>query len=296
MGCDDGVFAISSELAERCHRYRTRRTGRRQELDEGPVRVVAGLRGASQQDAPVGGDPHGAGLVDAAEVVGRDAVRAERGVEYASRGVANQRHVVAPGGVGVAAEQDLAVGRDHHLGRLFGAAEVGGGDAVTAAERGVHIPGGSQAGHRPVAAGVAADDDLAVRLQVHALQPVVGRGPQVEHVDAVAAEARVERSGRRVAGDEEVVGPRRVRPAGHEDLAVVLDVDGGDELATAAGVVDHLAAGTESRVQCAVRRVDPGQCQVPAVRARRVHPAADEDLAVGLERSRVAPVVVGGVE
>ncbi len=227
--------------------------------------------------------------------MGRDAVATpETGVEDAGRRVASQREVLVPGSVGVSAEQDLAVGRDDHLGRLFGAAEVGDGNAVAATERGVHGPGGRQAGYRPVVAGVSADDDLPVGLQVHAVQVV--DSPHVEDVDAVAAEARVQCAGRRVAGDEEVVGPGRVRGAGHEDLAVVLDVDGGDELAAAAGVVYHLAAGTEARVQRAVRRVHPGQCQVPAVRTRRVHPAANEDLVVGLERTRVALFVVGSAE
>ena len=213
-------------------------------------------------------------------------VAAEARVEHTEGRVAGDSHVV--GGavarvVRIATDEDLAVRRDGQVsGHVGTATEVGDGDAVAATKRRVHGPVGRQPRQTPITGPVVAgDDDLSVRLELHARQHIRVGGTQVELVDAVRAERVVQLTVRRVAGNEEVA----VCLSSDDDIAVRLDLDAVDRVA-AAQIGCHPSVSAERRVNRAVG-VDPRQGDVPVAVD---HGATDQDLVVCLEGTREALV------
>ena len=111
---------------------------------------------------------------------------------------------------------------------------------------------------------------------------------QVEGAETAGAERRVQRSGCRVTGDEEVFGC----PACDDDPATGIDLYGPDAVGTSP-VINHHAGSAERRVQRPVG-IDTGQCDVRAI---GFHVTSDDDLSIGwLDSRRVALVIFRSTE
>ena len=141
-------------------------------MDHGEIVVGGGELIESGDDDLAGLEPDGSGLIVefAAEIVGDglDAGLIEGRIEPVAIGedADGGNVVVANGiGVGVADDDDSAIGLDGDGGGDVRSAEVEGGFAVAAAEGEVWQPVGPEARHGEVAVAVVAhDDDLAVGL------------------------------------------------------------------------------------------------------------------------------------
>jgi hypothetical protein len=246
-------------------------------------------------------------VVAGAQFGGDPAVAVERRVEPAVGGVSGEREAVVGDivdvrAVGVAADDDPAVGLDEQrVGLVAAPAEVGDGDAAVA-ERRVVPSVGEVAGHEEVEAEphllLAGGDDLAVRLALHGVDPPpVAAVKSPEHLPG-AAEGGIRRAVGVVA-DEGVglhVGVYVLNVARDDDFAAGGDRHRGGEvgaLETHVGAGDAVAV--EGGVGRAVRQVADRVEVVAAEVGLLPGDAGGDDAAVGLDR-QTRDVLAAGAE
>src|SRR5829696_1857164 len=168
---------------------------------------------------------------------------------------------------------EVAVPREkvRRLLSVAGEGRIKGAVGVEAGDREVGVPGEADA------------DDLVVALDGHPAGLRVA--PEADGLNAVAGEARVERTARIEAGDHEAgaAQPDAASASGHDDLAVCLERHG--ICLAGAHVGGLLSVVGEGWVERAV-------CVVAGDRKAAAGGACGNDLAVALDRHSVGPVGV----
>ena len=169
-------------------------------------------------------------------------------------------------------------------------ADVGGDDAVAAAEGGIERAVGGVADERKVVVAaviaVACDDDLPVRLDRDAPAPIVIR-TNVGRDFAAGAEGRVERAIGVVTHQREVVVRTVGGSAPDHDLPVGLDCDADPPIVTRTNGGRDLAASAEGGVERAIGVVTHQRELIDTVGGG----APDHDLPVGLDCDAQAKIV-----